>query len=204
MLKKAMHAVKLPAMVVANAVAVMAAAVAVLEASAVTVRKVEAKAAQKAGQRAEAMSAVNVVLTSEALSRAANSAMTSEVNNVVKAKSRVSHALRASRVNRAKAVARSVHAVNAVNAVSEATSRAHRQMPPNKTSHWPTRPPWLLPWVAGQQTRARKHRAANEATGAAVTTAAVKQDQSHAPTYKMRRVKSASHPVTHLLINPLA
>jgi len=70
-----------------------------------------------------------VALISEALSRAANNAL----NNVVRARSRLSRAHRArhaSRVSHAKAVAKSVHAVNAV---SEATSRAHLLMPPSKT-----------------------------------------------------------------------
>lgn len=190
---KAMLAVTLPGMAAANAVAVMAAVAAAPEASAVIVRKV--------AQRAEATSAVNVVPINEALSRAANSAMINEANNVLKAKSHVSRAHRASRVNRAKAVARSVHAVNAV---SEATSRAHLLMPPSKTSHWPTRPPWLQPWVAGQQTRARKPRAVSVAIAVAAMTAVVSRAQSHAATHKMRRVKIANYSVTRLLSKPSA
>jgi hypothetical protein len=198
---KAMLAVTLPGMAAANAVAVMAAVAAALEVSAVIVRKV----AQRAEQRVEATSAVNVVLINEALSRAANSAMIYEannvLNNVVKARRRVSHAHRASRVNRvnhARAVARSAHAVNAV---SEATSRAHRLMPPSKTSHWPTRPPWLRPWAAGQQTRARKPRAVSVVIAVA---AVLSHAQSHAPTLKMRRVKIANYSVTRRLSKPSA
>lgn len=194
---KAMHAVTLPVMAAANAVAVMAAVAAVPEASAVTVLKVEAKA----GQRVEAMSAVNVVLISGALSCAASSAMISEANNVVKARRRVSHAHPASRVNHAKAVARSVHAVNAV---SEAMSRAHRLMLPSKTLHWPTRPPWLRPWVAGQRTRVRKPRAVSVAIAVAAMTAVASHAQSHAATHKMRRMKIASCLVTSRLSKPSA
>jgi hypothetical protein len=193
---KAMHAVTLPVMAAANAVAVMAAVAAAPEASAVTVRKVAAKAGQRAalraGQRVEATSAVNVVLISVA---------NNVVNNAVRARRRVSNAHRASRVNHAKAVARSAHAVNAV---SEAVSRAHRLMPPSKTLHWPTKPLWLRPWAAGQQTRARKPHAVSVAIAVAAMTAGVSHAQSRAATHKMRRMKIGSSLVTSRLSKPSA
>lgn len=205
MIVKAMRAVKLVATPIvtpgASVVAVMAAVAAVLEASAVTVRKAGQKVAvnnvQRADPKGAQASAVNAAqtsaVTSNAASNAVNNVATCAVNNDLKARSSASHAHRVSRVNRAKAAGQSAHAVSAANAASEAAISARQWTPPSKTLPWPTKPPWLQPWAAQLPTQAKKRHAANAkivVQGAVVETNAAMNHAASAKTLQMPRQRT--------------
>lgn len=198
---KAMRAVKLVATPIvtpgASVVAAMAAVAAVLEASAVTVRKAGQKVAVNNVQRAEPKgaqaSAVNAAQTSAVTSNAQNNAATCAVNNDLKARSSASHAHRVSRVNRAKAAGQSAHAVSAANAASEAAISARQWTPPSKTLPWPTKPPWLRPWAAQLPTQAKKRHAVNAkivVQGAVVEANAAMNHAASAKTLQMPRQRT--------------
>ena len=165
----------------ASAVAVTAAVGVVVAMNAVTARKDVANSAvssvAKADQKPGATNVVNAA-PSRALNNAQTNAMISAVNKEMKARSSASHARRVNRASHAKAVARSGPAVNAVSVLNAASS-ARQWMPLSKTSHWPTRPPWLRPWAAQLLTLARKHHAESAENGVANAVAATNAVMNH-------------------------
>ena len=214
----------------ANAVAVMAAEVAVVATNAVTAQKAaprvalmdevrgevkaEMKADQKAVQKAEAMSAANAAPSSEAtslvlisaVSNATNNAASSVLNSDLKAKSSASSAHRARRVNQAvRALAQSAHAVNEA---IEVASNAQRWTPPSKTLPWPTKPQWLRRWAARRwaaKTLAKKHRAVSAVSAQVNAVAAMTAVVNHAMSRVLSNVKTAkTSPTQQLPSQPLA
>jgi hypothetical protein len=182
---KAMHAVK---RVVASAVAVMAAVVAAAAMSGVIV--------QKAVRKVGVTSAVSVAQTSGAVSLAVNSATNNGVNHEVRARSNASRVHRVNRVSHAKAVARSAPAVSVV---SVAANNAPPWTLPSKTWHWPTKQPWLRPWVARQRKLARKPRAVSVVIGLASAVAAMIAVVSHAPSSVTNRIAAVRTSAMHQL-----
>lgn len=161
----------------ANAVAVMAAEVAVVAANAVTARRAaqmaevmaalmgevmdevmdEVRAEMKAAQKAEAMSAANAAQSSEVtslvlisvVSNATNNAASSALNSDLKAKSSASRAHRARHARRVNQAVRALaRSAHAVNGAIEVVNNALRWTPPSKTLRWPTKPRWLRQWAA--------------------------------------------------------
>lgn len=172
------NAVKAVATDATNVVAVMAdaAAVAVLMAKPKDAQAVKdvprdvQKADLRAGLKAEAASAVSAA-QSHAENSALNNVKSSAANHAAKARSSASHAYRVKRASLEKAAALSAQGVNAASAPSGAI--VPREMPPSKTSRWPTRLPWQrqraalqLVLVKTSQMAERAHSAMNATAGA--------------------------------------
>ena len=153
-----------------SAVAVMAAGVAEAATSAVT-----AASDQKVARRAEAMIAVNAVLSNAVQSLVVSNATSKEA----RARNSASHAHLVNPASPVKAAAKSAHAVNVVNEAIETANNALPWTLPSKTLHWPTRQPWLRPWVARQPTQRKRLRAVSGANGAANAVVATTDALSH-------------------------
>ena len=114
-----MHGEKLPVMVVASVVAVMAVGAAAVATNAVTALKHALISAARVDQKSKGTNAENAVP-----SRAQINAMNSAVNKEMKARNNANHEHRVSRANLAKAVARSARAVIATIAATKALNSA--------------------------------------------------------------------------------
>ena len=155
--------------------------------------------ARKSARKVGVMSDVNAAMS---LAARINAVLKHAVNSVRKARTNASHAQRVSQESQespAKAVARSAHAASGVSAQTAAMSRAHQWTPLNKTSPWPTRPPWLRLWAVRQLMPAKKPPAVSEENGVANEVAAtsavmsrrVNHVQNHAQSHEQSHAQSA-------------